>query len=449
MLDWRHIVNDADAFLKAQTSRGMAADKAQSIFSDIEKLSKKRSTLITQVDELKSERNKSAQSVGQLMKEGKKDEAQAIIAKGKELGDKIAELDAKAKDVEGGFTAILEVLPNYPDSSVPVGKDASGNKEIRKWGEIRKFDFDPKGHDELGEALGALDFERAAKMSGARFSILRGPLAQLERALANFMLDLHRPKGYQETITPYMVSGETMYGMGQLPKFEEDLFKVVGASEEGKSAALQKYFIPTAEVTLTSIFAGEILEEKDLPMKFMAFSPCFRSEAGSYGRDTKGYIRQHQFHKVEMVKLSKPEESGAELESMVDNAEEVLRQLKIPFRTMLLCTGDMGFGSTKTYDLEVWLPGNAGEGGDGAKGAYREISSCSNIGDFQARRAQIRFKPSQGKGNQFVHTLNGSGLAVGRTLIAVLENYQQADGSVEIPEVLRPYMGGLEKITKL
>ncbi len=447
MLDWRNIVNDSEGFLKAQTSRGMSPEKAQKIFSEIESLSKKRSASISKVDDLKAERNKSSQSVGQLMKEGKKDEAQSLMAKAKELGAAIEGLEVEAKDFEQGFTQILELLPNYPDKSVPVGKSAAENKEVRKWGEIRKFEFNPKSHDELGESLGLLDFERAAKLSGARFSILRGPLAQMERALANFMLDLHRAKGFEETNTPYMVNSATMYGMGQLPKFEEDLFKVIAGAEDSSNKANQKYLIPTAEVTLTSIFAGEILKEEDLPYNFMAFSPCFRSEAGSYGRDTKGLIRQHQFHKVEMVKLVHPDNSFDELESMVSCAEDVLRVLKIPFRTMLLCTGDMGFGSTKTYDIEVWLPGNAGEGGDGALGAYREISSCSNIGDFQARRAQIRFKPSQGKGNQFVHTLNGSGLAVGRTLIAVMENYQNKDGSIDIPEALQPYMGGLKKIT--
>lgn len=457
MLDWRNIVKDSGAFLRAQEARGVSSEKAQETFAKIEKLSKQRSEKTMYVDELKAERNKSAQAVGQLMKEGKKDEAQALIAKGKELGEKIEKLGAEAKEVEAGFTKILEVLPNFPHESVPVGKDENDNKEVRRWGETRVFDFVPKEHDELGEALGGMDFKRATKISGTRFTFLRGPLAQMERALANLMLDIHRSTGFQELMTPYLVNGDTMYGMGQLPKFEEDLFKVTGAGEDEKSAANRKYLIPTAEVPLTSFFAGEIMQEDQLPQKFMAFSPCFRSEAGSYGRDTKGYIRQHQFNKVEMVKFSHPDNSFEELESMVASAEEVLKQLKIPFRTMLLCSGDMGFSSTKTYDLEVWLPGSSvdtqgyesKEGEEAPKGAFREISSCSNCGDFQARRAQIRFKPKQGKGNQLIHTLNGSGLAVGRTLVAVMENYQQADGSIEVPEVLQPYMGGLKKIEKL
>lgn len=444
MLDWRKIVEESEAFVGAQTARGMATEDAQKILSEISAIAKERSESITQVDALKAERNQSAQQVGQLMKQGQKEEAQALIAKGKDLGAEIEKLEGAAKELEAKFTAVLEVLPNYPDASAPIGKDESDNKEIHKWGELPEFDFEPKTHDVLGEELGLLDFKRASKLSGARFTFLRGALAQLERALASFMMDLHRPKGYEEMITPYLVSGETMYGMGQLPKFEEDLFKVVG---EGQ--ATSKYLIPTAEVPLTSYFADEILAESELPTKFMAFSPCFRSEAGSYGRDTKGYIRQHQFNKVELVKFAHPERSFEELDLMLADAEEVLKQLRLPFRTVQLCTGDMGFSSTKTYDIEVWMAGSTLDPEAQSKGVYREISSCSNCGDFQARRAKIRFRPEGSKKTEFVHTLNGSGLAVGRTLVAVLENYQQADGSIKVPEVLVPYMGGLKVIEKL
>jgi len=333
----------------------------------------------------------------------------------------------------------LELIPNIPHTTVPVGKSAKDNVVVRKWGEIKKFDFEPKSHDELGTQLKLLDFERGGKVSVARFTFIRGDLARLERALINFMSDLHRAKGYEEISPPFIVTAKTMYGIGQLPKFAEDVFKVEGQD---------KYLIPTAEVPVTSLFADEILSEEELPRKFFAFSPCFRSEAGSYGKDTKGLIRQHQFLKVEMVKFSKPEQSLAELEDMVSGAEEVLKQLKIPFQTLHLCTGDMGFNSQKTYDIEVWLPGSIFESaGETSRGCYREISSCSDCGDFQARRSGIRFKGKNAKGTQFVHTLNGSGLAVGRTLVAVMENYQQKDGSILVPEVLRPYMGGQEKIT--
>jgi seryl-tRNA synthetase len=320
---------------------------------------------------------------------------------------------------------------------VPVGKDEQANPIVREWGTPRSFDFEPKSHDELGEKLGLIDFARAAKISGARFTFLRAGIAQLERALVNLMLDTQRTRGYEEIVPPYIVSASTMYGMGQFPKFVEDVFKVEGQD---------KYLIPTSEVPVTSLYGGEIVDEAMLPKKFMAFSPCFRSEAGSYGKDTKGLIRQHQFHKVELVKLTRPEESLNELESMVGDAENILKLLEIPFRTIHLCTGDMGFNSQKTYDIEVWLPGSVFESQGSKRGCYREISSCSDCGDFQARRSQIRYKPKGGKGTQFVHTLNGSGLAVGRTLVAVIENYQQKDGSILVPKVLKPYMGGLEKI---
>ncbi|MEO5666990.1 MAG: serine--tRNA ligase [Bdellovibrionota bacterium] len=437
MLDWRRIVKDEAAFVKALESRSVESSKASDTFQKISQVSKKRSEALAKADQLKAERNQSSQAVSQMMKAGQKTEAQALIQKGKELGSEIERIEAEANGIESEFTSILEMVPNMPDASVPVGKSEKDNPVIRSWGEPRKFSFQPRTHDSVGEKLGLLDFDRASKISGARFAFLRGPLAQLERALASFMLDLHRPKGYQEINPPYLVSAETMYGMGQFPKFKEDVFGVAGQD---------KFLIPTSEVPVTSFYRDEILAEEELPIKFMAFSPCFRSEAGSYGRDTKGLIRQHQFHKVELVKFAHPDTSLQELESMVADAELVLKKLEIPFRTILLCTGDMGFNSRKTYDIEVWLPGSMAEGDSKTLGCYREISSCSDCGDFQARRAQIRFKGKASKSTQYVHTLNGSGLAVGRTLVAVLENYQQEDGSVVIPEVLRPYMGGLAVI---
>jgi seryl-tRNA synthetase len=437
MLDWRRIVKDEEAFLKALVSRGFESSKATETFQKIAQVSKKRSEALAKADALKAERNQMSQNVSQLMKSGKKDEAQGLIQKGKELGTEIEHIEASANDIENEFTSILEVIPNMPDASVPVGKDEKDNPVVRTWGEPRKFNFMPKSHDAVGEKLGLLDFDRASKISGSRFAFLTGGLAQLERALASFMLDLHRPKGYVEVAPPYLVSANTMYGMGQFPKFKEDVFGIAGQD---------KFLIPTAEVPVTSIFRDEILSEEQLPLKFMAFSPCFRSEAGSYGRDTKGLIRQHQFHKVELVKFAHPDHSLAELESMVADAEMVLKKLEIPFRTIHLCTGDMGFNSRKTYDIEVWLPGSVVDPDAKTPGCYREISSCSDCGDFQARRSQIRFKGKASKSTQYVHTLNGSGLAVGRTLVAVLENYQQEDGSVVVPEVLRPYMGGLTVI---
>jgi len=435
MLDWRRIVKDEEAFVKALVSRGFEPSKAMESFQKLALVAKKRTEALAQADQLKAERNQSAQSVSELMKAGKKSEAQALIAKGKELGTEIERIEASANAIESEFTQILEVLPNMPDSSVPLGKSEKDNPVVRNWGEPRAFSFQPRTHDVIGEKLGMLDFDRAAKISGARFAFLRGDLARLERALASFMLDLHRTKGYQEVNPPYLVSAQTMYGMGQFPKFKEDVFEVVGQD---------KFLIPTAEVPVTSLYRDEILSEEELPLKFMAFSPCFRSEAGSYGRDTKGLIRQHQFHKVELVKFAHPDTSLAELESMVADAELVLQKLQIPYRTIHLCTGDMGFSSRKTYDIEVWLPGSVSDPAAKTPGCYREISSCSDCGDFQARRAQIRFKGKTSKSTQYVHTLNGSGLAVGRTLVAVLENYQQEDGSVVVPEVLRPYMGGLD-----
>lgn len=432
MLDWRRIVQDQAGFIQALRSRNYSEEQAQKVAADIAQLAAERVKTQTRCNELQAERNKISQKVSEMMKAGQKAEAAPVMAQAKELGSQIEVLEKSMTDAESGFAKVLEIVPNWPHESVPLGKGAADNVVAREWGTKRSFDFEPKSHDELGEKSGQLDFKRAGKISGSRFSFLRGGLAQLERALANLMLDLHRAKGYQEISPPYIVSAETMYGMGQLPKFRDDLFKVEGQD---------KYLIPTSEVPVTSFFADEILDEESLPYKFAAFSPCFRSEAGSYGLDTKGLIRQHQFLKVEMVNFTRPEKSLEALEEMVAAAEDVLQTLEIPYRTMLLCSGDMGQNSRKTYDIEVWLPGSVFEGSK--KGCYREISSCSDVGDYQARRAGIRFKAKGAKGTQFVHTLNGSGLAVGRTLIAVLENYQNKDGSVTVPKALLPYMGGL------
>jgi seryl-tRNA synthetase len=437
MLDWRRVVGNPQGFEQALLDRQMKPDVAKTTLEGINKVSKSRVDQQKKCDEVKAERNKVSAQVAELMKSGQKDKAASLIAQGKELGTTIEKLEAELAASESAFTKILELIPNWPHESVPVGKDEKANPVVREWGTKRSFDFEPKAHDELGEKLGLIDFSRAAKISGARFTFLRAGIAQLERALANLMLDTQRGRGYEEIVPPYIVTANTMYGMGQFPKFVEDVFKVEGQD---------KYLIPTSEVPVTSFFAGEIVDDNILPKKFMALSPCFRSEAGSYGKDTKGLIRQHQFHKVELIKLTRPEESLAELEAMVGDAENILKLLEIPFRTIHLCTGDMGFNSQKTYDIEVWLPGSVFESAGSKRGCYREISSCSDCGDFQARRSQIRFKPKAGKGTQFVHTLNGSGLAVGRTLVAVLENYQQKDGSILVPQALKPYMGGLEVI---
>jgi seryl-tRNA synthetase len=349
----------------------------------------------------------------------------------KGVADEIKALEDRLAELEQKLRPILLVIPNVPDASVPVGADASANAEVRRVGEPPRFAFEAKAHWDLGPALGILDFERAAKISGARFTVMMDAGARLERALIQFMLDLQtRERGYREVIPPYLVTPETMLGTGQLPKFEGDLFKTRAGERE-------LYLIPTAEVPLTALHADEILEAGQLPLRYVAFTPCFRSEAGSYGKDVRGLIRQHQFHKVELVKLTSAETSMAELESMTADAEEVLKRLGLAYRVVVLSTGDMGFNAAKTYDIEVWLPGQNG---------YREISSCSNCTDFQARRSNVRYRPEPKVKPRFVHTLNGSGLAVGRTLIALLENYQQADGSVAIPDALRPYMGGLERI---
>ena len=356
----------------------------------------------------------------------------AIFAANKARGQQIRQLEIQLDNVELQKTALLMTLPNLPHASVPVGASADDNEEVRRHGEPRAFDFEPQPHWDLGPALGILDFERATKMSGARFSVLLGAGARLARALINFMLDLHtREHGYIEVEPPFLVNAEALRGTGNLPKFEQDLFKIAGDWD--------LYLIPTAEVPLTNLHRGEILDGRQLPLRYTAYTPCFRCEAGSYGADVRGLIRQHQFDKVELVKFTTPDQSYDELESLTRNAEEVLKRLGLPYRTMVLSTGDMGFAAAKTYDIEVWLP---------SQKTYREISSCSNTEAFQARRANIKFRPEGSGKAEFVHTLNGSGLAVGRTLIAILENYQQADGSVVVPEPLRGYMGGLEKIEK-
>ncbi len=391
------------------------------------KLYDERKEIIQEVEQLKAHRNAVSDEIAQLKRN--KESADDKIAEMKKVGNQITDLDNRGRDVEAKLRDIALRLPNMCDPSVPVGNDENDNPEMRKWSTPRQFDFPIQAHWDLGESLDILDFERATKESGARFTIYKGFGARMERALINFMLDLHCDKqGYTEMMTPYMVTADTLTGTGQLPKFAEDMYKIEG----------QDYFlIPTAEVTLTNYHSGEILKEEDLPKYYTAFTACFRSEAGSAGRDTRGLIRQHQFNKVEMVKIAHPDHSWEELEKLTDNAEEVLRLLELPHRVITLCTGDIGFGSAKTYDVEVWMP---------AQNTYREISSCSNMTDFQARRANIRFRRN-GKGKpEFVHTLNGSGLAVGRTVAAILENYQEADGSVRIPKVLQPYMGGLEVI---
>ena len=391
------------------------------------KLDEKRKAALLEVEKLKEKRNAGAKQVGVLKKNG--ENADALMEEMRQLGDRIGELDAKTAEIQAELDNMALSIPNKVHSSVPVGKDENDNVEIRRWGTPREFSFTPKAHWEIGETLGIMDFERGVKLAESRFTILKKEGARLERALMNFMLDLHTTKhGFTEIMPPVLVNSKTMTGTGQLPKSTEDLYRC--ANDD-------LWLIPTAEVPLTNMHSGEILAEKNLPMYFTAYTPCFRREAGSYGRDMKGMLRQHQFDKVEMVKLSTPEKSYDELEHLTNCAEEVLQVLGLPYRVVCLSSGDMGFGAAKTYDLEVWLP---------FQNCYREISSCSNCEDFQARRMGLRYRPADGGKPQFVHTLNGSGLAIGRTLIAVVENCQNEDGSVTIPEALRPYLGGLEKI---
>ena len=388
---------------------------------------RERREALARWERLKEKKNQLSGEIGKLKKSG--GDASSLMREVEGIAEAIRNGERPLAEIEKRFQDLMLWIPNLPHASVPLGSGPESNREVRQWGEVPHFDFTPKSHWEIGEELGILDFARAAKIAGARFAIYQGQGALLERSLMNFMLDLHtRERGYQETLPPFLANRDAMTGTGQLPKFEEDLFCTVDPD---------LFLVPTAEVPLTNIRREEILGREELPVCYVAYTPCFRREAGSYGQDVRGLIRQHQFNKVEMVKLAEPQSSYEELEKMVEDAEEVLRRLKIPYRIVELCTGDLGFASAKTYDLEVWLPGQK---------SYREISSCSNCEDFQARRAQIRYRPEKKKRPVFVHTLNGSGLAVGRTVVAVLENYQQKDGSVVVPEVLRPYMGGIDRI---
>ncbi|MDX6447160.1 MAG: seryl-tRNA synthetase [Blastocatellia bacterium] len=426
MLDLNYVRENLESVREALAKRGLPAG----VLDDFARTDAERRRIIAESDQLNAERNTASHEIGALMKDGKREEADARRKAVNELKERIAELDQQREQSETRMRELLSTLPNIPHESVPVGRDESANVEVRRWGAKPEFDFEPKDHVDLGNALGILDLERATKITGARFAILNGAGARLSRALIDFMLNLHTSEhGYQETLPPFIVNRDSLFGTGNLPKFEQELFKL--EDERGF------YLIPTAEVPVTNYYRDEILDASQLPMKWAAYTPCFRSEAGSYGKDTRGVIRQHQFEKVELVKYALPENSYDELEALTHNAETILQRLGIHYRVVALSTGDLGFGSAKTYDIEVWLP---------SQNAFREISSCSNYEAFQARRANIRFRRAGGAKPEFVHTLNGSGLAVGRTWIAVLENFQQADGAVVIPEVLRPYMGGLEQI---
>jgi len=426
MLDIKLIRDDPAGVQRALATRGATISLAPVLEADTA-----RRRLVTEAEELKAERNRASEAIGQAKRRG--EDAQAATARMREVSDRIKALDAQVKEADGRLEALLLEIPNVPHASVPVGASADDNVEVRRWGTPRAFAFAPKQHFEIGEALGILDFDRAAKIAKARFTVMWGAASRLSRALAQFMLDLHtREHGFTELWVPHLVNLETMTGVAMLPKFEEQMFRTV-EPDAGRTL----YLIPTAEVALTALHGGEILPEAELPRRYCAFTPCYRREAGTYGQDTKGMIRQHQFDKVEMVKITTPGQSYDELEVMVRSAEVVLQRLELPYRVVALCTGDMGFHSAKTYDLEVWLPG---------QGKYREISSCSNCEAYQARRLDLKYRPAGGGRVELAHTLNGSGLAVGRTLIAVLENYQEADASVTVPAALRPYMGGLERI---
>ena len=424
MLDSKYLRGDIAETAQRLATRGFTLNVAQ-----INALEEQRRELQVATQELQNQRNSKSKAIGQAKARG--EDIAPLLAEVDGLGEALNKAKVQLDAVLAELDQIALTLPNLPDLSVPVGSDESGNVEVRRFGEIPAFSFTPQDHVAVGEALaGGLDFESAVKIAGSRFVVMKGQIARMHRALAQFMLDLHTEQhGYTELYVPYLVNKDSLYGTGQLPKFGADLFHTQPATEEGVGMSL----IPTAEVPVTNLARDRIFDLADLPQKFTAHTPCFRSEAGSYGRDTRGLIRQHQFEKVELVQLAHPEQSMAALEELTGHAEKVLQLLGLPYRVMLLCTGDMGFGSTKTYDLEVWLP---------AQNTYREISSCSNMGDFQARRMQARFRPEEGKKPELLHTLNGSGLAVGRTLVAILENYQQADGSVRIPDVLQPYMGG-------
>ena len=425
MHDIKLIEADIESFKKNLSMRGFDL----TVIDSVVELNSERKELTTKVETIQAEVKSKSKDFGQMMKSGQKDEAEKIKAEVTTLKSSIDESNTKLSEVKARLEYQLSTMPNIIDEDTPIGDDESANVEVNRWGTPKKFDFEVKDHADLGEQLKMLDFEKAAELTGSRFCVYKADLARLERALANFMLDFHGKNGYEEIIPPFIVNEKTLYGTGQLPKFEEDLFKL---TLEDKNW----YLIPTSEVPLTNLKANEIFEEKELPFKYTAFTPCFRSEAGSHGRDTRGLIRVHQFNKVEMVNITHPDESNKTLDEMVRSAESILEALELPYRTVRLCTGDIGFGARRTFDLEVWVP---------SQNTYREISSCSNCYDFQARRASIRFK-KQGEKPQFAHTLNGSGLAVGRTMVAILENFQNKDGSIDIPEKLRSYMGGTEKI---
>src|SRR5262245_11288525 len=428
VLDLRRIREEPEAVERGLRARGETISVRPILEADAA-----RRQLIKETEDLKAERNRASEAIGQAKRRG--EDPAAAMASVRDVGERIKALDQQVKDADAKLEALLLELPNLPDPSVPAGVTEEENVEIRRWGTPRRFEFEPKPHEVLGVDLGVLDFERAVRLAKSRFTVMWGAAARLERALAQFMLDLHTVEhGYTELWVPQLVSGETMLQTAQLPKFEEQLFKT---QEPDENRVL--YLIPTAEVPLTAMHAGETLPEATLPRRYTAFTPCYRREAGSYGKDMKGMIRQHQFDKVELVKVTTPAQSDAELTAMVDNAEEVLRRLEIPYRGSLHCAGDMGFAAAKSYDLEVWLPG---------QGKYREISSCSNCETFQARRLDLKYRPTGGGRTDFCHTLNGSGLAVGRTLIALIENYQEADGSVTIPKVLHPYASGIERIVR-
>jgi seryl-tRNA synthetase len=440
MFDLGFVRNNLELVENKLRARG--ADPA-ALLGDFRALDQRRREAITKAELLKARRNELSQQVGALKKTGQ--DATAVMAETRALKNQLDELGKTAEALDGQLRLSLSRIPNLTRDEVPTGKSEANNPTIKTWGEKTAFNFEPKPHWELGDALGILDLDRATKLSGARFAVYMGAGARLERALVSFMLDLHTQKqGYTEVLPPFMVNSKSLFGTGQLPKFAEDLFRCsdtdVEAVTRGEFKDSDHWLIPTAEVPVTNLYRDEILDEARLPIRLTAYTPCFRSEAGAAGKDTRGIIRQHQFQKVEMVKFTRPEDSEAEHEKLTRDAEEILETLKLPYRRVLLCTGDTGFSSAKTFDLEVWLPGQQ---------LYREISSCSNFDAFQARRANIRFRRGGPKGKlEFVHTLNGSGLAVGRTWVAIVENYQQADGSVLIPEALRPYMGGLERITK-
>jgi len=426
MLDLNFVRDNLDSVRQALQNRNFSAESLDNFIE----LDEARRRVIGEADSLNGQRNAASKEIGALIQAGNQADAEAKKSEVAKIKQKQAELEAERDRAESAMHEVLAGLPNLPADDVPVGTDEAANVEIRRWGTPREFDFEPKDHVDLGEALGILDFERATKIAGSRFAILNGAGARLSRALINFMLDVHtREHGYTETLPPFLVNRTALFGTNQLPKFEADLFHI----KDEREFAL----IPTAEVPVTNYHANEILEAAHLPKKYTAYTPCFRSEAGSYGRDTRGLIRQHQFEKVELVKICLPESSEDEHEKLTADAERMLELLELPYRTVVLSTGDMGFGARKTYDIEVWLPSQKG---------YREISSCSNCGDFQARRMNLRFRRAGGDKPEFAHTLNGSGLAVGRTWIAILENYQRADGSIDIPAALRPFMGGAETI---